>query len=327
MSRPRLLAIALVLVSGMATIGMAADPPAKPVSVRKLVSDGKHNAFTAMVRWKGSYWLAFRKAESHGYHECDIVLMKSLDGEEWTEAKRFNFLVDDRDPQFLATENRLFLYAPCLTGSKCTSFVTYTDDGASWSEPKPVYEPRYIVWKPTTFDGKFYATAHVKAEGQDGGNKRAVDLITSDDGIAWKKISTIRSGNWESETTIHFSPDKKLTAFLRQKYSVPGFIMESEPPYEKWSQRPADTHLSGHFACTFNGVTYLLSRTMDGAKQGTMIYTYENGKLVPWCELPSGGDSSYPAAVQVGDQMLVSYYASHEGNASIYLAKVPLKTK
>ncbi len=314
----------LSLFAGVSSIE-AAEPLVKPISVRKLVADGKHNAFTAMVRWKNAYWLAFRKADSHGYHEADIVLLRSPDGEAWTEARTFNFLVDDRDPQMLATDGRLFLYAPCLTGAKCTSFVTYTDDGEKWSEPKPVYEPRTIFWKPTRLDGKFYATAHVKAEGQDGGSIRAVDLITSDDGLAWKKVSTIRKGNWESETTILFTPQKKAVAFLRQKYSVPGFILEADAPYETWTSRPAGTHLSGHCVVTFGGTTYLFSRTMDGSKQGTMIYTFDDGKLVPWCELPSGGDSSYPAAVQVGDHMLVSYYASHEGNASIYLAKVPLR--
>jgi hypothetical protein len=48
----------------------------------------------------------------------------------------------------------------------------------------------------------------------------------------------------------------------------------------------------------FDGVTYLLSRTMDasgkktGAMIGAMIYIFEDGKLTPYCALPSGGDCS-----------------------------------
>lgn len=30
-------------------------------------------------------------------------------------------------------------------------------------------------------------------------------------------------------------------------------------------------------------------------------------------------------AVEVGDEMLVSYYSSHEGRTNVYLARVPLK--
>ena len=41
--------------------------------------------------------------------------------------------------------------------------------------------------------------------------------------------------------------------------------------------------------------------------------------------LPSGGDTSYPGIIKVGDELWVSYYSTHEtGNASVYLAKIPL---
>jgi hypothetical protein len=42
--------------------------------------------------------------------------------------------------------------------------------------------------------------------------------------------------------------------------------------------------------------------------------------------LPSGGDTSYPGFVVVGDELWVSYYSMHNSkNASIHLAKIPLK--
>jgi hypothetical protein len=43
--------------------------------------------------------------------------------------------------------------------------------------------------------------------------------------------------------------------------------------------------------------------------------------------LPSGGDCSWPEAVELGDQMLVSFYSSHETSTNICLARVPLKNK
>jgi hypothetical protein len=105
---------------------------------------------------------------------------------------------------------------------------------------------------------------------------------------------------------------------------VPGFILESAHPYAAWRQRPANVHLSGHGVATFNGVTYLFSRTIDGSQSGTTIYTYADGKLNPYCRLPSGGDCSYPAAVQICDEMLISFYSSHENATNVYLARVPL---
>ena len=48
------------------------------------------------------------------------------------------------------------------------------------------------------------------------------------------------------------------------------------------------------------------------------------GTLTEFLTLPSGGDTSYPGLVWHDDQLWVSYYSSHEGKTSIYLARVKL---
>lgn len=303
----------------------ADDKLVEPLEVRKVVADGKHNAFTAFVRWKDAYWLAFRKAASHSSGDGDLIVLRSADAKKWTEVLRLDVLPDDRDPQFLATEDRLLLYDPALKGGQLTSFVTYTDDGKTWSKPQPIYKPTYIFWKPVARGGKFYATAHVKSR---DGKARDVHLITSTDGIDWRQVSQIRGGNWESETTIHFVGDDKIVAFLRQKYGSPqSSILESSAPFTEWKERPTpNLHFSGHAAYTIAGVHYFLSRTFESGRKnpGVMIYTFTDGKLKPYCRLPTGGDCAYACAVQSGDEMLVSYYSSHEGSTNIYVARVPL---
>lgn len=325
----RTLSLVAVVALGCMSIARGDEPMIEPINVRKVYDDGRHNAFTALVRWKGAFWLSFRNAESHGYGEADLIVLRSSDGVDWKEVHRLNALPDDRDPQFLATEDRLFLYDMALKGPDLTTFVAWTGDGKTWSNPQPVYEPRFGLWKPCVHDGRFLASAHRKAEGKDAARIRESHLITSTDGLKWEKISLVSGGNYESETTIFPGPDNKITAFLRIKYSVPGFILEASPPYTEWTRRPAGIHLSGHSVHTFRGTTYLFSRTMNekGGDTGTMIYTYAQGKPTPYCKLPSGGDCSYAEAVEVGDKMLVSYYSSHEGRANVYLADVPLKLK
>ncbi len=287
----------------------------KPHDIRRVVADGKHNAFTALVKWKDAYWLAFRKAADHNSKDGDVVLLRSTDFENWTEARRFNFGSDDRDPQFLTTDKRLFLYDALMEGDKLTTLVTYTDDGQTWSEPQAAYEPRYIVWKPVAHGGKFYCGAHLKSETD--GKDRQVHLITSTDGLKWDKVSEIRAGNWESETTLHFPADGRIAAFLRQKYGSPeSAILEAAEPYETWTSRPAGYHLSGHSVHVIDGVTYVLSRTKQGKDTGTMVYVYAGDKLEPYCQIPSGGDCSYAEAVQLGREMLVSYYSTHEGSSA-----------
>jgi len=76
----------------------------------------------------------------------------------------------------------------------------------------------------------------------------------------------------------------------------------------------------------FHGVAYLLSRFIAPDKSyGAMIYTFADGKLTPYCQLPASGDCAYLEAVEDGPNMLVSYYSSHEGSTNIYLDVVPLK--
>jgi len=303
------------------------DPLVTPRSVRKLVADGKHNAFTSLAKWRGDYWLAFRKGSDHNSSDADVIVMRSPDAENWTEAMRLDILPDDRGAHFVATPKRLFLYVGAMKGDKLTTFLLHTDDGQTWTKPQPIYEPQFIVWKPFIHNGRFYANAHRKAEGKDAGKQRESRLITSADGLKWETVATVRKGNWESETTFYFGPKEKLTAFLRTKYNPAGTILEAMPPYQKWTSRPAGVHLSGHGIHTFRGTTYLISRTMEGKKTGTMIYTLKNGELHPYCALPSGGDCSYAEAVEFGDDMLVSYYSSHEGTTNIYLARVPQKSR
>lgn len=325
------------LVSGFLCAICLASPSAfadeapdtvKPREVRKVFADGKHNAFTALAKFQDQYWLAFRTGKDHNSKDGDIVVLRSEDAKTWTEALRQSAGGDDRDPQVLVAGKRLILYDFVEDAKDSRTYASFTEDGKTWTKPQSAYEPPFLIWQPCAFKGKYYSGAH-KIDNKSAGKNRAVHLIVSDDGLDWKKISTIRAGSWESETTIHFDAKGGLTAFLRQKYGSPQpQILESAPPYTEWKSRnPNVPHFSGHSAHTFNGVDYVISRTMDYAskKIGCTIYTYAGGKLHPYCVLPAGGDCAYSGAVQSGEDMLVSYYSSHEGPTNIYLAVVPLK--
>ena len=304
--------------------------PVKPTEVRKVFADGKHNAFTAFVKFKGQYLIAFRTAKEHNSADGDIVVLKSTDAKEWTEALRLDIdKRDDRDPQLLVAGDQLIMYVASMKGPDLITYAVTTEDGKAWSKPKAVYEEKYIVWKPLAVGKLYYAGAHKKDE-VSGGKGREVHLVKSADGIAWEKVSTIRAGNWESETTLHFTGDGTAVAFLRQKYGSPqAQVLEAKAPYTEWKTRPTDVaHFSGHSVRTYESVTYLFSRDRGGPKgseYGQVIYTFVEGKLSPYCRLPAGGDCAYAEAVRDGDTMLVSYYSSHEGQTNVYLAVVPLK--
>jgi hypothetical protein len=46
------------------------------------------------------------------------------------------------------------------------------------------------------------------------------------------------------------------------------------------------------------------------------------GTFTPTLQLPAGGDCGNPAMIAEGDTVWISYYSSHEGKSSIYLAKI-----
>src|ERR1043166_7067738 len=192
---------------------------ASVISVRKLVSDGKHNAFTALTRWKDAYWLAYRSGVSHTDGPADIVILRSSDTETWSEVFRIDVAFDDRDPQFVATPERLFIYFAAgernpVSGARATDWMIvgfYTDDGKTLSRRHSIYEPHFVMWQPLEHEGRFYSAAYRTGE------NRYVDLISSDDCLEWRKVSTIIGppGEW-SETALHMGTDGLLTAFARK---------------------------------------------------------------------------------------------------------------
>jgi len=222
--------------------------PVAPRSVVKIVADGRHNAFAAFSKWKGQYWLAFRKGTGHIARDGDLVVLCSSAAHEWDEVIRFDVCGDDRDAQLVVTGDRLWLYINSLKDGLCKVFVSYTDDGRQWSPPQPIYRDGFILWKPVEHDGRLYAGAH--RPGSD--EHRLVHLVTSANGLDWEQVSSIREGTGESETALSFDEAGKLTAFLRDQTKIGGYILESSPPFTQWSQRSAGVHLSGQVVYTFD---------------------------------------------------------------------------
>ena len=319
------------------------------IPVRPIVADGRHNAFAAFARWRGRYWLAHRRGSGHTARDGVLVVLCSADLSAWEEVARFDTGADDRDAQFVVFGDRLWLYFNSLDDGLFKVYASRTEDGRRWSPPQRVYRDGYILWKPVEHGGRLYAGAH--RPGADA--HRRAELVCSEDGTHWQKTSTIRAGTGESETALSFAADGRLTAFLRDQTRIGGAILEAEPPYTRWSERPAGVHLSGQSVYTFDGATYLFSRAFasdppvaadapraslpERGDQGTALYTYEDGVLRPYCLLgPLRGnhDSSYATAVREGDEVLAVFHrARHEyageyrlkDAADLFLARVPLK--
>jgi len=69
-------------------------------------------------------------------------------------------------------------------------------------------------------------------------------------------------------------------------------------------------------------------RLYDGRQRTALFWINpESAELTEALTLPSGGDTSYPGFVLKDDILHVSYYSTHEGKSSIYLARVKIKSE
>ena len=146
-------------------------------------------------------------------------------------------------------------------------------------------------------------------------------LYRSQDGLDWEWITEFRLPDniWNvSETTLRFMPDGKLIALVR-----PEWIGTSRAPYTEWAWTKLKHHLGGpNFIRLPTGELWAASRGYGQKTSKTVLARMTHDSYEPALILPSGGDCSYPGLVWYDELLWVSYYSSHEGKTSIYLAKI-----
>ena len=82
-------AVLLSFLAGSAFASVAAAATkAEILEVRKIWDEGRHNAFTDLVRWKDRWWCTFREGEDHVGGEGAIRILTSTDGSKWESAAR-----------------------------------------------------------------------------------------------------------------------------------------------------------------------------------------------------------------------------------------------
>jgi hypothetical protein len=156
----------------------------------------------------------------------------------------------------------------------------------------------------------------------EGSNPRRGMLYRGRDGIEWEFITEFRLPNntWNaSETTLRFMPDEELIALVR-----PHWIGTSRPPYRQWSWSKMDENIGGpNFIRLPSSELWAAGRRYlpEGGHE-TVLARMTRDTYQPVLTLPSGGDTSYPGMVWHQGLLWMSYYSSHEGKASIYLARI-----
>ena len=289
-----------------------------------------HNAFTDMVYWKDNFYLTFRAASFHApVEDAKIIVMKSDDAKDWKIVEEFSVKGKDiRDPKFGIIGDRLFIYNVVreieseLDKEITTTQYSFTENGKDWDHLEDIEPEDHRFWRTKTYDNKSWQCVIFEQ-----GN---VKLYNTTDGINWDKISTIYDEPEADETDFAFLPNGKIVVITRLQCSqITGdensktLISSAKAPYKKWNQEVADIgRLDGPCLFNISDKLFAVARyqpEIDGvfqqsgsvfAKKRTALYYVEDDKILYLSDLPSCGDTSYPAAVVKGKYLYISYYTT-----------------
>jgi hypothetical protein len=333
---------ALFLLVLSAVLACAETPAstagAQLLSVAKISDQAPHSAFTDLVRYQNLYFCAFRESAGHVGGEGKIRILMSFDASRWRPAALLEQKgIDLRDPKLEVTkEGRLICF---MGGSEYEgttikarrSRVATSTDGQHWSPIEKSLNDWDWLWQvamhPTEkcFYGTVYNTRPV-----DGGAKEEAEwtlkLMKSADGKIWQLVSPFNIKGRPSEATARVLANGDMMVLVRR--DAPGMnkgmIGVARAPYHEWTFTELQVPLGGpNFVQLPDGRLIAGSRGFGATPGAHMILSEMTATgLKPILELPSGGDCSYPGMVVHEGKLVVSYYSSHEGKTSVYLAKV-----
>ena len=334
------------------TIQIKADPlPEVQVSnIRRVFHNGQHNAFTDLIRFKGTFYLTFRSCpDGHMVHPTSsIIILSSTDAKQWTQVHRFSVEKrDTRDPHFLAFKDKLFVYTGTWYSGETTlkrddydlnkhlGYGVWSEDGAKWNGPFMLEGTfGHYIWRANAFDGKAFLCGRRKKNfamaPRGEGSLVESAMLESDDGLIWRTRALFQETNGD-ETAFQFESDGRLIAIGRQGRNN-AQLLRSRPPYTHWERKDIGRYIGGPLLAMWGGRYVVGGRnnTGDRGYKTSMCWLVDN-QLYEFAELPSGGDNSYPGFVELSPtRAMMSWYSSHERDASgksitaIYMADLDI---
>lgn len=333
----------LVLLVGRAAVRCGAAEPVKLelAGVQKIWDEGNHNAFTDLTRFDRKFFCVFREGKGHVSPDGAIRVLESVDGKDWKSAALIQLDGQDlRDPKLCHTpQGQLMIVGGAAkregtkTATEHRSFVCFSDDGKTWSEPKcDVAEQDWWLWRVTWHGKEAFGVAYGCSAPAREASAYATRLLHSKDGKKFSVLAELSAEGGPTEATLRFGEDGTCYCLQRRDGKPNTALLGvASPPYEQWTWRDLGKYYGGpNFlalpAAAGKSPAWIAAGriiTKDkGARTVLCQLDVEQGKLIELLELPSGGDTSYPGLVWHDDKLWVSYYSSHEGKTSVYLAQV-----
>ena len=298
------------------------------VSVSKIWDRAEHNAFTDLIRFDDRWWCTFREGTGHAGDVGKIRIIVSSDGAEWKSAALVvQDEIDLRDSKLsIMPDGRLMLIMGGSVYDDRGNYqtraprVAFSQDGYEWTEPRKLLAEDHWLWRVTWHKGNGYCVSKLGV----GRDPRRVMLYRTQDGLRWDWLTEFRDiPAWPNEATIRFLDDDEMILLLRRNKTA--WIGTSHPPYTQWKWTDTGHQIGGpNFIRLPDGGMWAAGRCYRN-KATTVLARMTRDSYEPVLTLPSGGDCSYPGMVWHDNLLWMSYYSSHEGKTSIYLAKIKIE--
>jgi len=298
---------------------------AEILSATRIWDQGQHNAFTGLIRHEDRWYCVFREGEGHVCAHGALRVLVSEDGHAWESmALLASDKADLRDAQICVTpEGELMLSGAAALHDRSVfshqSMAWFSRDGRTWSQPVDIGDPNFWLWRVTWHKGVAYAIGYSVSP------ERKIRLYTSQDGRKFDVlVENMLDREYPNETSLVFLENDQGICLLRRGGT--GMVGLAEPPYKEWEWKDLGVEIGGPHCIQLPDGRFIAGVRLYDNKVRTSLCWLDphQGKLQEFLSLPSGGDTSYPGLVWHENVLWVSYYSSHEGKTSIYLARVKL---
>lgn len=329
--------VALALTFNVTGCGLAigSETTGRLLSVERIWNAAPHNAFTDLVRFNDAFYVGFREGSTHGVPGVgqpggNLRILRSDDGVDWTSAGLIvgGINRDLRDAKLAVTpDNRLMLegaLAPHTAASQRQSLVWFSDDGTTWSDSTDIGDPNYWLWGVHWQDDAVYSIGYGPTTSSS--SNWITRLYRSEDGTTFDThVPTLNGLSGISEGAMLFLDDGTAHALIRRDAgSQMAQWGTSSGDLTQWTWQESNYRVGGPELIKLpDGRIVAAGRRYDGGQRTSLMFVDPaTGALDEFLVLPSGGDTSYPGMVWHEDRLWVSYYSSHEGKSSIYMAQV-----
>ena len=311
----------------------AAEEPARGklelVECRRIWNKAPHNAFTDLLRFKDRWYCVFREGKSHVSPDGALRVITSSDGNAWeslslVESSKF----DLRDAKITTTpDGRLMLNGAGMIANSKVRYFSMTwfssDGGKTWGAGRKIGNPGFWLWRTHWHQGTAYSMGYSTERDRDTRRLRFYKSSTGKEFETLVKQMTAPAGCGEDK--ILFLKDKTALCLLRHETGDKlAQLGTSSPPYTDWKWRDMNHRIGGpNMIQLADGRILAAVRLYKGGTRTSLLWLDpKTATMTEALKLPSGGDTSYAGLVWHEGLLWVSYYSSHAGKTSIYLAKV-----